>query len=233
MPRKKTGSRVHSPKRISRKPREAGSRPFPWPCLQCFALTVVPTVMDFTAKVKHDGVVYDLHLPALEVPCCQTCGETVITSAVDEQINGALRSRLRLLMPAQVRKGIEKLGLKQQEVAKRLGVAPETISRWVNGALIQSRAMDNMLRLFFTLPKVRDALSKLAVERGKTMSGPEQERDEEISSTYEQVLHVLEEAGLADTDLETLFNKLEEHITSVRDEILKNRRQDDCWDQGP
>ena len=37
-------------------------------------------------------------------------------------------------------------------------VAPETISRWVNGALIQSRAMDNLLRLFFALPEVRDAL---------------------------------------------------------------------------
>ncbi len=34
-----------------------------------------------------------------------------------------------------------------QELAERLGVAPETISRWVNGALIQSRAMDNFLRV--------------------------------------------------------------------------------------
>src|SRR5262249_5932204 len=42
--------------------------------------------------------------------------------------------------------------------AERLGVAPETISRWVNGALIQSRAMDNLLRLFFALPEVRDVL---------------------------------------------------------------------------
>jgi putative zinc finger/helix-turn-helix YgiT family protein len=114
--------------------------------------------MDYTAKVKHDGVVYDLQLPSLEVPRCQTCGETVITTAIDERINDALRERLRLLTPAQMRKGIEKLGLKQQELAERLGVAPETISRWVNGALIQSRAMDNLLRLFFALPEVREVL---------------------------------------------------------------------------
>jgi len=133
-------------------------RPFPWPCPNCSALTVVPTVIDYTAKVKQDGVVHELHLPALEVPVCQTCGETIITSAVDERINDALRSRLRLLTPAQIRKGIAELGLNQQDFAERLGVAPETISRWVNGALIQSRAMDNLLRLFFALPEVRKVL---------------------------------------------------------------------------
>jgi len=114
--------------------------------------------MAYTARVKQDGVVYELHLPSLEIPRCQTCGETVITTAVDERINEALRARLRLLTPDQMRKGIEKLGIKQQELAERLGVAPETISRWVNGALIQSRAMDNLLRLFFAVPEVRHVL---------------------------------------------------------------------------
>jgi putative zinc finger/helix-turn-helix YgiT family protein len=121
-------------------------------------LTVVPTVIEYTAKVKQDGVIHELHFPAIEVPRCQTCGETFITTAVDEQINDALRAKLRLLTPGQIRSGIEKLGLQQQEFAERLGVAAETISRWVNGALIQSRAMDNLLRLFFALPEVRDVL---------------------------------------------------------------------------
>jgi putative zinc finger/helix-turn-helix YgiT family protein len=120
--------------------------------------TVVPTIIDYTAKVKHDGVVHELHFPALEVPRCQTCGETVITTAVDERINDALRSRVHLLTPAQIRKGLDDLGLQEQELAQRLGVAGETISRWVTGALIQSRAMDNLLRLFFALPQVRDVL---------------------------------------------------------------------------
>jgi hypothetical protein len=78
--------------------------------------------------------------------------------AVDERIDDTLRAHLWLLTPAQMQRGIEKQGLKQQEVAAQLGVAPETISRWVNGTLIQSRAMDNLLRLFFALPVVRDAL---------------------------------------------------------------------------
>jgi putative zinc finger/helix-turn-helix YgiT family protein len=138
---------------------------------------VVPTVIDYTAKVKHDGVVHELHVPELEIPRCETCGETVITTAVDERINDALRSRLRFLTPAQMRKGIEALGLTQQELAKRLGIAPETVSRWVNGALIQSRAMDNLLRLFFALPQVRDVLRgadqdpRLGIETGSTAKG--------------------------------------------------------------
>jgi DNA-binding transcriptional regulator YiaG len=94
----------------------------------------------------------------VEIPRCQTCGELIITTAVDELANDALRAKLHLLTPAQIREGIHQLGLKQQDVAEQLGVAPETISRWVTGALIQSRAMDNLLRLYFALPQVRDVL---------------------------------------------------------------------------
>jgi putative zinc finger/helix-turn-helix YgiT family protein len=138
--------------------REPKERPFPWRCSDCFTYTVVPTVTDYTAKVKQDGVVHELYLPGIEIPRCQTCGGLTITSTVDELVNDALREHLRLLTPAQIRRGIEQLGLKQQEAAERLGVAPETISRWVNGALIQSRAMDNLLRLFFALPEAREVL---------------------------------------------------------------------------
>jgi putative zinc finger/helix-turn-helix YgiT family protein len=140
------------------KQREPKERPFPWRCSDCFTQTVVPTVIDYVAKVKQDGVLHELHLPGIEVPRCQTCGGLTITSAVDERVNDALRLRLRLLTPAQMREGIKKLGLKQQELAEKLGVAPETISRWVNGALIQSRAMDNFLRVYFAVPEVRAVL---------------------------------------------------------------------------
>src|SRR5207237_10671071 len=62
--------------------KERTSRPFPWPCSNCLAVAVVPTVMEYTAKVKHDGVVYEFHFPAFEVPRCQTCCETYTTTAV-------------------------------------------------------------------------------------------------------------------------------------------------------
>ena len=142
-----------------KKLREPKERPCPWRCSDCFTQTVVPTVIDdYVAKVKQDGVIHELHLPGIEVPRCQTCGQLTITTTVDERVNEALRAHLRLLTPTQIRKGIEECGLNQQEFADRLGVAPETISRWVNGALIQSRAMDNFLRVYFAVPEVRAVL---------------------------------------------------------------------------
>jgi hypothetical protein len=55
---------------------ESRLRPFPWPCGNCGTRTVVPAVIDHTAKVRHDGLIYELHLPNIEVPRCQTCGAT-------------------------------------------------------------------------------------------------------------------------------------------------------------
>ena len=54
----------------------------------------------------------------------------------------------------------EKLGLTQKQFANLLGVGEATISRWESGAMIQSRAMDNFLRVFFAVPQARDALDR-------------------------------------------------------------------------
>lgn len=145
----------------SKKQKEPKSRPFPWLCSDCSTKTVVPTVIDYTAKVKHDGVVHELHLPAIEVPRCQTCGNLVVTTEVDDPVNDALRSKLHLLTPAQIRANIEKLDLTQQELAEWLDVAPETVSRWVTGALIQSSRMNKRLRMFFAFPEAREMLRRL------------------------------------------------------------------------
>ncbi len=142
----------------SKRSRESKPRPFPWACSDCCTLTVVPTVMDYTAKVKHDGVVYELQLHSVEISRCQTCGETYSTTVVDDQVSEALRTRLRFLAPEQIRKGIKRLGLNQRQVAAELGVAEETVSRWLNGALIQSRAMDNFMRVYFGCPAARETL---------------------------------------------------------------------------
>ena len=83
---------------------------------------------------------------------------------VDDQINAALCAHLGLLTPDQIREGIDRLGLTQKEIAERLGIAEATLSRWVNRCVIQSRAMDNYLRVFFRFPEVRAVLSVPAVD---------------------------------------------------------------------
>jgi putative zinc finger/helix-turn-helix YgiT family protein len=133
-------------------------KPFPWRCVKCLKRDVYPATVSYTAEVNHDGRLYEVPVPVLEVPRCQSCGELVFTNHVDEQITDALRTQLRLLAPAQIRTSRKALGLLQQELAERLGVAEATISRWETGTLIQSRAMDNLLRAYFALPELRAAL---------------------------------------------------------------------------
>jgi putative zinc finger/helix-turn-helix YgiT family protein len=134
-------------------------RPFPWVCPNCLEVSVRPIAKQYTARVKHDGLQYSLDIPNLEIPTCEKCGEELFTNAVDERVNQALRVRLCLLSPTQIRASRKALGLKQSEMGRRLKIAPATISRWETGALIQSGAMDNYLRVFFEFTAVQSALS--------------------------------------------------------------------------
>lgn len=148
------------------KSREPRDRPFPWRCPECGKREVRPAIMHHTSQVKHDGRLYSVEIPQLRVPQCKACGEVVFDNGSDSQISDALREQLALLSPSQIRQNRGQLGLSQRELAEHLGVAVETISRWENGALIQSRAMDRYLRLYFGVPAARTAL----VERARTPS---------------------------------------------------------------
>jgi DNA-binding transcriptional regulator YiaG len=100
----------------------------------------------------------------LEIPVCQACGAKVFTEQVDEQVNAALRLQLHLLTPEQIRQAVDRLEMTQKEVADRLGIAEATLSRWLNETQIQSRAMDNLMRVFFAFPSVRKALCQSSSE---------------------------------------------------------------------
>jgi putative zinc finger/helix-turn-helix YgiT family protein len=135
-------------------------RPFPWRCRHCGKSQVVMTTISYEAEVRHDGRLYAFTIPNLDLPVCQACGEKVFTEKVDDQLNAALRSELRLLTPDQMRSALERVKMTQKEVAERLGIAEATLSRWLNETQIQSRAMDNLLRVFFAFPQVRTALNR-------------------------------------------------------------------------
>jgi DNA-binding transcriptional regulator YiaG len=112
----------------------------------------------YEANVRYDGRLHTFMIPALELPVCQSCGERVFTEKVDAQINDALRLHLHLLTPDQIQAGIKRVEMSQKEIARRLGIAEATLSRWLNETQIQSRAMDNLLRVFFAFPKLRTTL---------------------------------------------------------------------------
>lgn len=146
------------------------AKPFPWRCPECGKQEVHAAQVAYTAEIKHDGRLCTVEIPDLSVPRCDACGELVFDTRADEQVARALRDQLGLLSAEQIRANRERIGLSQRQLADRLGVAVETISRWETGALTQSRAMDRYLRVYFGVPAVRialedrDVFSSLGVE---------------------------------------------------------------------
>jgi putative zinc finger/helix-turn-helix YgiT family protein len=136
------------------------ARPFPWRCVECRAKEVFPQATDYTTTVKHDGRSYTVHIPDLEIPTCRKCGEQLFTVGIDDRVVAALRAQVGLLTPEEIQQHRGQLEMTQQEIADQLGVAKETISRWETGGMIQSRAMDNLLRLFFESEEARQLLRR-------------------------------------------------------------------------
>src|ERR1700682_4791280 len=122
---------THNVETISQEAGKTKDRPFPWRCPKCLKKTVELATISYKTKAAHDDSVYELTVPNLQVPQCRSCGELLFGNRADEQI----------------RRGRESLGLSQSILSQRLGVSPETIASWETDDLIQSRAMDNLLRV--------------------------------------------------------------------------------------
>lgn len=132
-------------------------RPFPWRCVECRNKEVFPLATDYTTTIKHDGRTYTFQVPDLEIPTCRKCGSQEFGGKEDEKIRDAFRAHVGMLTSQEIKTRRGELGLSQQELAEQLGVAKETISRWETGA-IQSRPLDNLMRLFFGSEEVRTLL---------------------------------------------------------------------------
>lgn len=138
---------------------------YPIRCAECGKKQVMPAIVHHQVQKNHDGRIYDLDIKKLPVTRCQACGEIYFTIASDDAIVAALREKLGLLTPEQIHANIHTLGMQQKQFAERLGVAAETLSRWINGTMIQSRAMDNLLRAYFGSNEVRENLMGKLLDR--------------------------------------------------------------------
>jgi putative zinc finger/helix-turn-helix YgiT family protein len=135
-------------------------KPYPRFCAECGTESVVSTQIAYNAEVKHDGKLHEFTISNLTIDKCQSCREEFFTMDSDREISRGLRIYLCFLQPEEIRKKIQQFGLTQAEFAVRLGVAKETVSRWITGHTIQNRAMDNLMRLFFGLSEVREVLTE-------------------------------------------------------------------------
>jgi putative zinc finger/helix-turn-helix YgiT family protein len=135
------------------------TRTYPKRCGKCGQKKMELATVQYSIAIEHDGRAYQVQIPRLSAPQCQNCKAISLDDEADQQISAAFRRTARLLAPAEIRQGREKLGLTQKEFANLLGVGEATISRWETGAQIQQRALDRFLRLCLASPAAVELLS--------------------------------------------------------------------------
>jgi putative zinc finger/helix-turn-helix YgiT family protein len=148
-------------------------KPYPWKCATCRERAVHPATILYTAELQHDGRPYTVQVPDLQVHRCDRCGALTLDDSANRRVSDALRREAGLLLPAEIRRQREALGLTQKQLASALHLAESTLSRWETGAQIQQRAMDLLLRLFFEIPEARRFL--------RESEPPPSERAEELA----------------------------------------------------
>jgi len=119
------------------------------------AIAAVP----YDLKVWYGGTEYPVHIDAMSVPKCTNCGAISIDAETERQIDLAFREAATLLPKEAIRANRKQLGLTQQEMARRLRISKEMLSRWETGTRIQQRHMDMLLRVFFASADVRRTLA--------------------------------------------------------------------------
>ena len=134
-------------------------KPYPRYCGECKSESVQPTDIVYDAVVKHDGKPHSFRIDRLPIDKCTRCGEQYFTLQTDDSISSGLRTHLCLLQPEEILDQLSVLEIDQHEFATRIGTAHETLSRWLSGHTVQNRAMDNLMRVFFGLSQVREALT--------------------------------------------------------------------------
>jgi HTH-type transcriptional regulator/antitoxin MqsA len=121
----------------------------------------------FTYK-EHSLMVPDYHI--LE---CPACGEAVVLRESARRAEKMLRDFGRgvdgLLTAADIKRIRRKLRLTQEQMAMVLGGGLKGFARYENGQVIQSRAMDNLLRILDRFPECLGALSGVS---GRKTSAP-------------------------------------------------------------
>ncbi len=130
-------------------------------CHRCKGDVVLRHASPSIWEIKYDGAMRQVPVDQMPEWHCAACDVSTLHDDSDEILQDALRKHIRLLRPAELRTARESLGLKQKELADLTGCASESLSRWETGAVLQSRAYDRLLRLFFHLPEAREMLADL------------------------------------------------------------------------
>lgn len=141
-----------------------------WRCDVCRQKSLRRVQRPYDYDVSHDGRapvtirISDLEVIACTNPDCkpEDPGATIIIDdAATARITEETYKQLGLLTPAEIRAGREKLGLTQQQLQELLGLGGNSLSRWENSHIYQSRSLDRLLRLALEVPPTIDFLKNL------------------------------------------------------------------------
>ncbi len=141
-------------------------------CPVCRQHSMKRVEREFAFEVAYDGRgPYTIRIPDLAVIACtnpacrpENPGDQVLhDDATTWRITIETYRQLGLLTPEEIREQREKLGLTQQQLGELLGLGGNSLSRWENGRVYQSRSIDTLLRIVFEVP---EALAFVRRRRG-------------------------------------------------------------------
>ena len=98
-----------------------------------------------------------IRVPGCTFLLCPKCGETITdgdqTGYLFDRAHELYRGKHHLLSPAEIQGIREQHGLTQAALAKLLRLGANTISRWESDRMVQTAAMDVLLRLIRDVPE--------------------------------------------------------------------------------
>jgi DNA-binding transcriptional regulator YiaG len=133
-------------------------------CHQCGSEMVHRISPPHRVKMRYEGSPHDVLVENMPEWHCAACCVSVTDGESDESLQDALRDHIGLLSPQKIKTGLRELRISQDKFAERLGCAAESVSRWLNGASLQSRAYDRLMRIYFHFPAVRGLLENYSPE---------------------------------------------------------------------
>ena len=143
-------------------------------CYQCGGVFTRRIAPPHQRKLRYEGTSHDVLVTDMPEWHCEACNLSVTDEEGDEPLQAALRKHMGLLTPQQIKAGIKELGMTQEKFAEKIRCAPESISRWLNGVVLQSRVYDCLMRIYFHFPEVRGALDQFTpdTEFGRNVVQP-------------------------------------------------------------
>lgn len=152
---------------------------------------------------------------------CDTCGEIYYTDDQSKEsirkISDVRRRNERLLTGEDIQRIRRSLFLSQSELEDALGVGRKTVVRWELGTAVQSKALDNVLRLIWLDPdnlrllvRLRDAALAPVVDQ-KLSPQDDRMTGELKQAVFEGLERAHADMSVADRVTESIVEVIREH----------------------